>query len=96
MRRDLTIPQRAVQASHAVIESVRSWYSNPSIEHPHLVMCGVKSEQQLLNASERLTEKGIPHSLWREPDRHNEATALATAPLVGESRKVFKKYQLIK
>ena len=38
------------------------------------------------------------HVGFREPDRGNELTAIATAPLpkTEETKKIFKKYQLLK
>lgn len=48
MRRDLSGPQRVVQAGHALIEAQRNFpYEG---EHPYLIMIGVKTEKKLLEA----------------------------------------------
>jgi hypothetical protein len=80
-----------VQAAHAAIEAVRQFLSADN-SHPHLVLCRVSSEQALLAAADRLERAGIRFSLFREPDRANEFTALATEPLSSERRAVLARY----
>jgi hypothetical protein len=38
---------------------------------------GVKNEQELLEWTDKIKAEGIPLRLFREPDRDNEATAVA-------------------
>jgi hypothetical protein len=38
--------------------------------------------------------RGIRVEIFREPDRNNEATALATEPLGQEARRAFSKWRL--
>jgi hypothetical protein len=40
--------------------------------------------------------KGIRHALFREPDRSNEATALATEPLCGERRRALDRFRCLR
>lgn len=93
VRRDLTRPQQSVQAAHAAIESTKKW---PYIgDHPHLVLIGIKSEEQLKNALDKVREWGILVVPFYEDN--SELTAFATRPIVkDEERKLFKKFQLLK
>lgn len=50
------------------------------------------SERDLLAAADRLDRAGIRFTLFREPDRNNEATALATEPLYADRRRVLARY----
>lgn len=91
VRRDLPAAQIAVQAAHAAIEAARLFLP-PELTHPHLVLCRVATESDLLRAADRLDRAGIRFALFREPDRNNEATALATEPLCAERRDVLARY----
>jgi hypothetical protein len=52
----------------------------------------VASERDLLAAADRLERAGIRFVLFREPDRHNESTALATEPLGSDRRAILARY----
>jgi peptidyl-tRNA hydrolase len=91
VRRDLPAAQIAVQAIHAAIEAARQFLS-PDQLHPHLVLCRVSSERDLLAAADRFERLGIRFRLFREPDRADEATALATEPLSAERRALLARY----
>jgi hypothetical protein len=58
-----------------------------------MVLCGVKSEEQLLNAAAKINRAGIKYRLFRESDLDGSATALATDIVYGENRKYFKRFQ---
>jgi hypothetical protein len=91
VRCDLPAAQIVVQAAHAAIEAARSFLSSDQ-PHPHLVLCRVASERTLLAAADRLERAHIRFALFREPDRNNEATALATEPLCAEQRRALARY----
>jgi hypothetical protein len=80
-----------VQAVHAAVEAARRFLT-PDHPHPHLVLCRVPSERDLLAAADRLDRLGIRFQLFREPDRGDEATALATEPLGPDRRGVLARY----
>ncbi len=80
-----------MQAAHAAVEAARSFLPAEH-PHPHFVLCRVASERDLLAAADRLDRAGIRFALFREPDRNNEATALATEPLCSERRAVLSRY----
>ena len=93
VRRDLTPSQQAVQTAHAAIESTKNWPY--VIDHPHLVVLGIKTEEQLKNALDRVTKSGIINVPFYESN--GELTAFATRPIMSEDdRKLFKRYQLLK
>ncbi len=95
VRRDLSPIQQLVQATHAGIESARQFLPIDH-EHPHLVVCGVKGEEQLKNTVNKLKSQGIRFAEFIEPDRNNELTAAATAPIFGEDRRYFKNFNCLK
>ncbi len=81
-----------MQAAHAAVEAARQFLP-PDTEHPHLVLCAVASEDRLLAAADHLFRHNVRHALFREPDRADEATALATEPLAGPRRRPLSRYQ---
>lgn len=89
------MPQIVVQASHAAIEAARAFLPE-NLEHPHLVVLGVKDESFIYKTAKKLDAAGIRYKVFIEPDRNDEATALATEPLFEEQRKIFKNYQCLK
>jgi hypothetical protein len=80
-----------VQAAHAAIDAARRFLP-PDRPHPHLVLCRVSSQRDLLAAADRLDRLGIRLQLFREPDRAGEATALATEPLGPDRRGALARY----
>jgi len=93
VRKDLPVAQQLVQAAHAAHESGLHLCEDKSKVN-FLVALEVSDEERLLEAHERLQDRGIDTILFREPDRENEATALCTEPIRGNRRKIFSKYSL--
>lgn len=93
VRRDLSNAQKAVQAGHALIESSRHFIKKDDM-HPSVIICEVKSEHKLKMVMEELNGK-INYKEFREPDKNNEITAIASEPLYGDQRKIFARFQLI-
>lgn len=83
-----------VQSSHACIEAAKAFLGN-ELDHPHLIVLGVKGEQQLYNSARKLDKAGIQYRIFTEPDRDNEATAIATEPIFGEQRRLFRTYRCL-
>lgn len=94
VRKDLSVPQQAVQAGHALIESTKTF--NKINEHPSVIICSVKNEKKLQDAITFLYDNGVKISVFKEPDINNQMTALATEPLYGVNRKIMNKFQLMK
>lgn len=95
LRLDLPHGQQIVQASHACIEASKVYLTDSQLEHPHLVVLAVHDESRLLKAANKLQKAGIRFQTFIEPDRDNEATAIATEPIFGEDRQFFKNYTLL-
>ena len=95
VREDLSHPQQIVQSCHAAIEAATHFSLGSLAEHPSVIVLSAKSEQKLHNVRKYLVDNGIKHAHFYEPDIGDELTALATEPLVGERRDLFKKYQLL-
>ena len=97
VRTDLTPAQQMVQAVHAAIEAARIDKAGP---HPHLVLCQVRSELELLQACHSLEAAGVRCALFREPDLGQQATSLATCALDQSARaslqKLLRKFPLWK
>jgi len=94
VRKDLSPSQICVQSAHACIESTK--HSPYEGEHPSVIVCGIDNETKLNNSAEKLEALGITCFKFREPDIGNQLTAIATVPIVGETRSHFRKFQLLK
>ena len=95
VRKDLSLGQIVVQAAHACIEAAKAFLTDPSLDHPHLVVIGTNNLPQLNKCIRRLEEAGIAHRAFFESDLDEEMTAIATGPVFGEQRRFFAKYQLL-
>ena len=94
VRKDLDPSQQTVQSCHAVIEATRQFITSEQI-HPHLVLCGIRDEEALKREVCRLEAFGIRFACFYEPDRGNELTAIATAPVDGEEHRLCHRYNLL-
>ena len=77
VRKDLSKSQQAVQGGHAVAEYL---LHGPSTAWPNgtLVYLGVRNETELKFWGTQITKKGYAIVPFREPDRADEMTAIAT------------------
>lgn len=82
-RADLVPGQQAIQAMHAMREFTAehpetdlSWYQTSN----HLALLSVRDEVALTRLVEQAQRREIRVSLFREPDRNNELTAIAIEP----------------
>jgi hypothetical protein len=57
-------------------------------------VCQVSSEDELLEAQERINYMDIKTRLFTEPDLDNQATAFATEAVAKEKRRHFSRYKL--
>ncbi len=96
VREDLSAPQQAVQSCHACIEAASTFSINKLHDHPSVIICGAKNEDRLHHIKKYLIDNGIQHVHFYEPDLDNELTSIATEPLFGDQRKLFRKFQLIR
>jgi hypothetical protein len=93
VRDDLNNIQKTVQGTHAAMAFVEK---DASIPHYSVIYLKVNNERDLKKAISYLLENEINISIFREPDLDNEITAICTKPLMGEERKILKRFQLLK
>lgn len=65
-------------------------------DHPNFVVCGMKDEAALKKALLKIENQGIRCAVFQESDLENQATALATEPVYGEERRLFRNFKLLK
>jgi hypothetical protein len=82
-----------VQGIHASIEAARRFSIPP---HEYVVYCSVRDECALSRWKSKLRSAGIDFCAFREPDLENQLTSLATEPVFGENRRLFKSLNLVK
>lgn len=95
VRTDLPVEQQLVQACHAAYEAGLR-LATPTSDTDYSVICAVDSEEELREAHRHLLRQRIPTVLFTEADLDDQATALASAPVVGEQRKAFAAFRLWK
>lgn len=81
--------QVAVQAAHALAESIR--HGNV---HGSIVLLAVENESSLILAGMYLRAKGVKIYEFREADLNNSVTAICTESIVGERRLLLKDFNL--
>lgn len=94
VRKDLSLPQQTVQSCHAVIEATRLFVTSEQT-HPHLVLCSIQDEEALKREAIRFEAYNIKFVPFYEPDLNNQLTAIATAPIAGDDRRVCRRYNLL-
>ena len=94
VRKDLSHSQMVVQACHACIEATIS-FLNKDVEHPSLVVCGIRNEPHLQKALSRLQQEGVVCRPFIESDIGNQLTAFATEPIFSDRRHIFRRYNCL-
>lgn len=84
---------QAVQCSHAAIHAANQ-FSLP--DGLYLVILAVKSEAELIEAQQFLEWHDVRFVSFREDDLGNQMTAIATEPIVGVKRQIFRKFQCLR
>jgi hypothetical protein len=92
----LPIPQQAVQSCHAVIEATSAFEVGNLPDHPSVIILSAKDERKLHQARRYLIDNGVRHVHFYEADLDDQLTALATEPVHGEKRGLFRKFQLLR
>lgn len=82
-----------VQSCHACIEASR--LHSEGLDHPHLVVIGVRNESRLSSILCKLQSQDVNCSPFYEPDIGNELTAIATEPIFEDRRHLFKRYNCL-
>lgn len=87
--------QITVQSCHAAINAATHYLHKDDI-HPHLVLCGVETEAHLKYALDFARAQGFDCQPFYEADLDNQLTSFATAPIAGNARRHFKRYNLLR
>lgn len=85
-----------VQSNHAALEAGIFLGDNSQDEPSSLIVIAIKNKEKLEKVLKDLTEKGIKHIPFHEPDWDYGLTAIGTEPLTQDRRVLLKRYQLWK
>ena len=80
----------------SAIECANAFALKDLAEHPSVIILGVKNEVKLHQIRQFLIENDVQHAHFYEPDIGDELTAVATQPIFGERRRLFRKFQLVR
>lgn len=107
VRKDLPHAYQIIQAGHALHEMGmdterpfhRMWSPDPAARERmpvHLILFGVKDQNELLNVSRYLNENDVEHHTFYEPDYDTGFTAIATELFDNNSsrRDLFKRFRM--
>lgn len=96
IRRDLSEEQKLVQLGHAAYHAGQEFKDTEII--PSFITLAIDNQEELLEASARLTRYGIKHTMFYEPDFGPMGySALCTEPLTtSKQRKIMWKYSTYK
>lgn len=94
IRNDLSKEQQIIQSAHAIYKTCLLVKSNDTTV-PNIVLIDVSSEDELFEVREYLKRNGIKYEMFYEPDiRAN--TAIATYPLIGDTRTPLLSFDTMK
>jgi peptidyl-tRNA hydrolase len=89
VREDLTPGEQMAQATHAAIEFCCNYYEKIiawNEASKYLVVLSTSNEESLVALEQRARDREIDVSVFIEPDRNNEKTAIALEPGKNSSR----------
>jgi len=92
IRRDIPFAQQLVQVGHAALEAGREHYRSDEIAS--FIVLEVPDRAALEAAAKRLSELGIDHHMFFEPDFKMGYSSLATRPVSGKERQIFRRWPL--
>lgn len=95
IRKDLSLAQQLVQASHAALEAGFE-FDKPQ-QTSSIIMIGAENKDDLYKIGERLAKHNIRHKMFFEPDFDMGHSAIATEPIHDtKTRRLMRKYSLYK
>ena len=92
VRTDIPLAQQMVQAIHAAMNIAAEF--GPPAAQCRLALLAVPDRAALCDWAHRLSCRGVPFSLFEEPDHGLGATALATAPASSKDRRLLGRLPL--
>lgn len=93
VRKDLSIAQQIIQVSHASSDMAWRKASDQPSETPNVCLFQVENERELVAVAQCMKRDGVEHEMFYERDHDTGYTALATVPIRGEQRLLFKDYR---
>ena len=91
VRKDIPVRDQIVQIGHACLCAGKKFEWSDTV---FMVVLQVENQEKLLEAAQYLDCHGTKYEIFFEPDDNYGYTALATEPICGEQRKLFRKYKL--
>lgn len=91
IRKDLSPSYQAVQAGHAVAEWLLQHGQVTEWQNGTLIYLGIENEKELEHWSQKLDQKNMKWTVFREPDIDNQMTAIACL----HDGKVFSNLRLL-
>jgi hypothetical protein len=97
VRQDISREQQAVQAAHATFKAgcIAGKTGEADPNTTNFVLIGVEDEAALVEAREKLYDRGISYAEFVEPDLDNSLTAIASQPLKEHRKRFLKRYKLL-
>jgi len=92
IRKDISLVQQIVQASHAALEAGHKFPTTPTTSY--LILLEVENEHELLKAKKHLDHYLIPNELFHEPDNDLGFSAVCTIAIKGSKRKLLSRFKL--
>lgn len=92
IREDLPHTQQIIQSAHSALEAGREFPEHHGTSH--LVLLPAEDETTLLSISLYLTNEGIRHHIFYEPDFNYGYTSITTEPIYGAGRKALAHFKL--
>lgn len=89
VRKDISPVQQAVQSGHALFKLGYHAVSEFDPDSTYLILCEAMDEEDLHDIEEYLKMHDIEHVNFREPDMHDEVTAVSTFPVSYVERQRF-------
>ena len=90
VREDISPVQQAVQAGHSLLKLGKLKAGNGmNPDETYLILCEAYNEDDLMWIQGHLTNNDIDYVDFREPDMHNELTAISTVPVSYKQRQRF-------
>jgi hypothetical protein len=95
VRQDITPEQQLIQFGHV---AAKAGAKSPDKlwEYVHFVGIGVRNERELHKAALLMADNDIPYSTFNEGAMDDELTAVASVPVRGPTREVFKNYKTLR
>lgn len=95
VRQDISKEQQVVQAAHVTLE-LGAHIGAEGAKNLHFVVCGVENEKELEKVLIYAINNDVEMVSFIEPDIGHQITAIASVPLKGRVREVFKEYKKLK